>query len=47
MLKPKLMIPRAWEHFDAEGRLTNEALRQRVRAHIEALIAWTHQVRPH
>lgn len=46
MLKPELMIPRAWEHFDAEGRLTDEALRQRVRALVEALVVWTHQVSP-
>lgn len=46
MLKPELMIPRAWEHFDAAGRLTDEALLQRVRALVEALVAWTHQVTP-
>jgi chromate reductase len=47
MLKPELMIPRAWEHFDAEGRLTDDALRQRVAALVEALAAWARQVRPH
>ncbi len=46
MLRPDLMIPNAPEHFDAEGRLTDEALRQRVRSVVEALVKWTQQIGP-
>lgn len=46
MIRPELMIPQAVEHFDADGRLTDAALRERVRAIVEALVLWTQQVSP-
>ncbi|MGH2502814.1 MAG: NADPH-dependent FMN reductase, partial [Ktedonobacterales bacterium] len=47
MIHPELMIMRSPEYFDAEGRLMDEALRQRVRMIVEGLVAWTHQLAPH
>ncbi len=46
MLRPELMIPSSWEHFDTEGRLIDEALRQRVRQVVEALVAWARRIDP-
>jgi chromate reductase len=46
MISPELMIMRSPEHFDAEGRLIDEALRQRVRMIVEGLVAWTRQLAP-
>lgn len=46
MNTPELHITRAGEHFDAEGHLTDEVTRQRLRAQIEALVAWAAQVSP-
>lgn len=46
MISPELMIMRSPEHFDAEGRLMDEALRQRVRMIVEGLVAWTRQLAP-
>lgn len=46
MISPELMIMRSPEHFDAEGRLLDEALRQRVRMIVEGLVAWSRQVAP-
>ncbi|MBV9787520.1 MAG: NAD(P)H-dependent oxidoreductase [Chloroflexi bacterium] len=43
--KPEVMIPMAWEKFDAEGRLTDDATAQQIRALLEALLAWTLQLR--
>ncbi len=45
MLKPELMVPRAPELFDADGNLQDPAIRDRVRAVIEALIGWTRRLR--
>lgn len=44
MNKPEVMLMRAQEHFDAEGRLINEQSRQAVRDLLEALAAWTERV---
>lgn len=46
MINPQLMIMRSSEYFDAEGRLLDEALRQRVRRIVEGLVAWTQQISP-
>ncbi|HEU5344111.1 MAG TPA: NADPH-dependent FMN reductase [Ktedonobacterales bacterium] len=46
MINPQLMIMRSSEYFDAEGRLLDEALRQRVRMIVEGLVAWTQQISP-
>lgn len=46
MISPELMIMRSPEHFDAEGHLMDEALRQRVRMIVEGLVAWTRQLAP-
>lgn len=43
--KPEVMIPLAWEKFDAEGRLTDEATAQSIRSLLEALYSWTLQLR--
>lgn len=44
LVKPELMIPMAQQHFDADGRLTDEEQRRRVEALVEALVAWARQV---
>ena len=43
--KPEIMIQRAREKFDAEGRLTDEATRDEIRALLVALAAWTRRLR--
>lgn len=43
--KPEVLIARGWEKFDAEGRLTDEAAREALRAQLEALAAWTRRLR--
>jgi len=45
LLQPEVLIPRAPEKFNAEGRLTDEPTRQRVRALLEALADWTRRLR--
>jgi chromate reductase, NAD(P)H dehydrogenase (quinone) len=39
--KPEVIVQRNWEKFDAEGNLTDEAVRDQVRALLEALGVWT------
>lgn len=39
--KPEVFIAQAREKFDAEGRLIDAPTRERLRALLEALIAWT------
>ncbi|MCC9076474.1 NAD(P)H-dependent oxidoreductase [Litorilinea aerophila] len=39
--KPELMIPRASQFFDEEGRLVDEELRERLRDLLDALYEWT------
>jgi chromate reductase len=46
MLKPELYIPQSQDQFDSQGRLTDETQRGRVRAQVEALVAWARQVAP-
>jgi chromate reductase len=43
--KPEVMIIRAWEVFDTEGRLTDQPTRDAIRALLEALAAWTERLR--
>jgi chromate reductase len=38
---PQVTVARAWEKFDAEGRLTDDHTRQNIRSLLEALAAWT------
>ena len=45
--RPALAVQRAWEKFDADGNLTDEAVRHELRAVLEALAAWTRRLRIH
>lgn len=44
--KPEVMVSRAHEKFDAEGRLTDEPSRKAIRDLLEALAAWTLRLAP-
>ena len=44
--KPEVLVPRAMDKFDAEGRLTDEPTRGYVRDLLVALAAWTRQLAP-
>jgi chromate reductase len=44
--KPEVMVVRAWEAFDADGRLTDENIRTQVQQLVQALATWTQQLRP-
>ena len=44
--KPEVLVTRAMEKFEAEGRLTNEATRNHLRNLLIALAAWSHQLHP-
>lgn len=46
MLQPEVLIPRAQERFDAEGRLTDDSTRELLRKQLRALVEWTHRVAP-
>ncbi len=39
--RPELMVPLAHEKFDADGRLTDQATRDGLRALLNALVEWT------
>src|SRR4051812_25090400 len=41
MPQPEVLVSRAHEKFDAEGRLTDENTRAHVAAYLSALAAWT------
>jgi chromate reductase len=43
--RPEVMISNASERFDADGNLTDDGTRQRIRKLLEALVAWTERVR--
>ncbi len=45
MLKPEVLVARAQEKVDAEGRLTDEKTRAYIRELLEALLAWTLRLR--
>ena len=44
--QPEVLVYRAHEKFDAEGRLTDEATRRYVRLLLEALADWTRRLAP-
>jgi chromate reductase len=44
--RPEVLVANAHERFDAEGRLTDEPLRARLRKLLEALVAWTRRLQP-
>jgi len=46
MIKPELFVSRAQDLTDADGNLTDPATRDKVKAHVEALIAWAQRMRP-
>ena len=41
MPQPEILVFRAHEKFDAEGRLTDEATAKYLQRYLEALMAWT------
>ncbi len=43
--RPEVMIGSAREKFDAQGNLTDEQTRERIRELLEALVTWTRQLR--
>jgi chromate reductase, NAD(P)H dehydrogenase (quinone) len=44
LVKPEVYIINAWEHFDAEGNLKDEATREHIRNLLEALLKWTRRM---
>jgi len=42
--KPEVLIGRAQDRFDAEGRLVDEPTRKLVREQLEALVTWTRRL---
>jgi chromate reductase len=44
--KPEVLVAKAQDKIDASGKLTDEITRNHVRGLLEALAAWTEQVRP-
>jgi hypothetical protein len=40
-----VLVARAHEKFDGQGRLNDEATRSFIRELLEALVAWTFQLR--
>jgi len=43
--KPEVMVASAHEKFDADGNLTDETTKQKVRELLEAFAAWTRRLR--
>jgi chromate reductase len=46
LLQPEILVYRAHEKFDAEGRLTDEKTRELVGRLLTALAEWTRLLRP-
>jgi hypothetical protein len=44
MLKPEVIIPKAAERFDGDGRLVDQSTRELVRAFVEAFGRWTRRM---
>ncbi|NLE11039.1 MAG: NAD(P)H-dependent oxidoreductase [Actinobacteria bacterium] len=44
MAQPELRVTKAAERFDSEGALTDEELRERLRAYLAALVEWARLV---
>lgn len=45
LVRPEVVVARSWEKFDADGNLTDDDTRARVKALVEALVEWTVKVR--
>lgn len=45
VLQPEVLVARAHEKIDGQGRLKDEATRNFIRALLETLVAWTFQLR--
>lgn len=45
LTRPDVLVMRAWEKFDASGRLVDQETREQVRALVEALVIWTRRLR--
>jgi chromate reductase len=43
--KPEVILPFAAQNFDADGKLTNEQTKILIKQLIEALVAWTNQLK--
>jgi chromate reductase len=41
---PEVMVPFASENFDADGNLTNEKTRRKIKEQLEALVAWSRRL---
>ena len=46
LLKPELYVAQARERFDGEGRLSDEAVRERIRQLLAALADWVDRIGP-
>jgi len=44
MVRPEVYVERAPQYADADGDLTDEKVRERVRRYVVALAAWTRRV---
>jgi chromate reductase len=44
LLQPEVIVPRAAERFDAEGRLADESTRDLIRKQLAALAEWTRRI---
>jgi chromate reductase len=44
MVQPELRVPNAGDRFDADGRLIDGELRERLRAYVTALVEWARLV---
>ena len=45
MNRPEVMIPQAQHKFDGEGKLTDQATRDFITAHLSALTAWVQRLK--
>ncbi len=45
--RPEVLVSRAWEKFDADGNLKDEATVTAIRGLLESLVAWTRQLHAH
>lgn len=45
LLKPEVILPRSWERFDAEGKLSDESVRGNIRDLLVALADWTERLK--
>ena len=43
---PQVLVSSARERFDAEGRLTDDRIREEIRALLDALLEWVNRLRP-